>query len=174
MFFTKFSVAALLLVLCFSLNINYVYAQKKVTKREARLLVKHAADSLFIFKPTFKKPHYYLNGTKVTNVQYNYALETRDSDVYALYQKAEKSGSVAGYFSGLLSATVLYAIFSGKANDTLNNGNPTNTAKALGGVLLTSLVGASGFGMASLKRYEKAIKLYNLKAKAGSLQFVKR
>ena len=155
-----FKTIALVFTLSFLFNTN-TFAQRKITKREAKFLKRYAADSLFIYSGIFARTRYYLNGNEVKSKQIVYALKNRFTEVGLLYKQSRRAHRTAAFTSLFSLGLFLYLNANDRFGFASINRPFTTNDKILTGVTLATAVLPEFFNLRASRKFRKAYKLYN-------------
>lgn len=142
-----------------------------MTRAEQRVMRERGTDSAWIFNPFGGRTRFFLGTTRVSAFEFENSLRNSDPEVEALidgaYSKFRvgRMFSVAGGVTGLASIVWLLGI------NTSYNNNPNFTGPVI--LISTSLLleGISGFfSIEANSRFRKGMRVFNKKAKEGTLQ----
>jgi hypothetical protein len=162
--------AFLVFVLLFTVPCN---AQMSKTDRKA--LRERGTDSAWIYHPFLARTRFYLGSTRVTGNEFENTLRNSDAEVETEISGAWKQFNTSRYLSWGAGATFLtgWLVINANQNNYYNyssNNKVSTTGLVLLGVGL-ALEGVSlGFSIDANTRYRNGLRLFNKKAKEGTLQ----
>lgn len=147
----------------------------QLSKRDQRAFRERGTDSAWIYNPAFARTRLYIGTTRVTANEFENTMRTSDAEVEALIGGAWRKLNTSRFLSWGAGATFLTGWLVINANQNNYNNNRTNNKVSTTGIILLStglvLEGvALGFGIESNMRYRNGIRLFNQKAKSGSLK----
>ena len=147
----------------------------QLSKTDRKALREWGTDSAWIYHPFLARTRFYLGSTRVTGNEFENTLRNSDAEVETEISGAWKQFNTSRYLSWGAGATFLtgWLVMNANQNNYYNyssNNKVSTTGLVLLGVGL-ALEGVSfGFSIDANTRYRNGLRLFNKKAKEGTLQ----
>ena len=147
----------------------------QISKIDRKALRERGTDSAWIYHPFFARTRFYMGTTRVTGNEFENTLRNSDTEVESLISGAWKQFNTSRYLSWGAGATFLTGWLVINANqNNYHNYSRNNKVSTTGLVLLgaaLALEGVSlGFSIDANNRYRNGLRVFNKKAKEGTLQ----
>ena len=143
----------------------------QMTRAEQRAMRERGTDSAWIFNPFGGRTRFFLGTTRVSAFEFENSLRDSDPEVETLIDGAYDKLRVGRIFSITGGVTGLAGFIWLYSTNTWYNSNPNITGPVI--LVSASLVLdaiAVGFSIEANNRYRRGMRVFNKKAKEGTLQ----
>jgi hypothetical protein len=154
-----------------SVLFNDTHAQ--MTRAEQRAMRERGTDSAWIFNPFGGNTRFFLGATRVSPFEFENSLRDSDPEVEALIDGAYNKFRVGRIFSYTGGAAALAGIIWLYSSNTWDGRNQNTTGPLVLMSAALVLEGISvGFSIDANNRYRRGMRVFNKKAREGTLQNV--